>query len=175
MFLFAGSGAMVLLADAPHGLHEVQRLMLSSLLGASQADVLVASGLLAATAAAVLAFRRRLLLWAMDPPSAQVYGTSLVRQDLLVGAWAGGVIGFAIHATGLTFTFGCTVLPVLFVRELAGSLTVALWLAPAVGGCGYVASFVLADRLDLPPGQCCVAVLGGAVAIARLLVWPGRR
>ncbi|MCC7062730.1 MAG: metal ABC transporter permease [Planctomycetes bacterium] len=174
IFLFAGTGAMLLLANAPHGLQEVQRLMLSSLLGASPQDVYLALLLLLGTLLATWRWRRRLLLWAMDPGSAQAYGSSVLRLDLLVGAWLGLGLGFAMHATGLTFTFGCAILPVLFAREVARSLAMVLWLAPLAGFLSFVAGFVLADRWDLPPGQCAVAVQGSLVLLGRLFAWAKR-
>ena len=169
MFLCGGSAAMLLLAEAPHGLQEVQRLMLSSLLGASPADVWIAAGLLLVSVAALQRYRRRLLLWAIDPLTAQVHGTSVGWLDVLVGCWLGLALGFAIHATGLVFTFGTTILPVLVAREVAPSLRAVLWSAPAVGGLAYALAFWLGDRFDLPPGQCTVAVLGAAALLARVV------
>jgi len=174
-FLFAGSAAMLLLADAPHGLQEVQRLMLSSLLGASGADAWLAGTLCAASAAALLRWRRSLLLWATDPASAQVYGLPVRRLDAVVGAWIGAGLGFSIHATGLTFTFGAAVLPVLLLREWARSLAAVLAGAPLAGAGIFAAGFFAADRLDLPPGQATVVLLGAAVAASRALRWLLRR
>lgn len=167
MFLCGGSGAMLLLADAPHGLQEVQRLQLSSLLGASASDVWVSAGLVSIAAAALWRWRRLLLAWAMDPATVQAHGGSVLRLDVLVGGAIGGAIGFSIHATGLPFTFGVAVLPVLLLRELAGSLAAVLGWAPVVGAGGFLAAFWLADRADLPPGQATVVLLGAAVVAAR--------
>lgn len=177
-FLFAGSVAMVLLAHAPHGLQQVQQLFLSSLLGASAVDVQAAATLLGIALVALLWRRRGLWLWATDPVSAAAYGLSVRAHDLAVGTFVGVAIGFAIHATGLTFTFGCTVLPVLLVRELAPSLTAVAWLAPSSGVLTFGVGFWLADRFDLPPGQTTVVVAGAAVAVvraARLVAMRGAR
>jgi ABC-type Mn2+/Zn2+ transport system permease subunit len=76
-----------------------------------------------------LRWRRSIVLWAMDPVTAQVRGTWLRALDLAVGGWIGGCIGFAIHATGLLFAFGVTVLPVLLGRELCSSLRMVWWCA----------------------------------------------
>lgn len=168
-FLFAGSASMLLLADAPHGLQEVQRLMLSSLLGASPQDAWCAGSLLLATAAGLLRWRRLLLLWAMDPATARAHGAPVPWIDAAVGGWLGLGIGFAIHATGLTFTFGVTVLPVLLLREVARSLTALVLAAPLVGCLGYGIGFLGADRFDVPPGQATVAVLGAGVACAHAI------
>lgn len=164
-FLFAGSASMLLLANAPYGTHGIQRLVLSSVLGASPTDVVGAAVLLAIAVVALLVRRRRLLAWAIDPPFAHVAGTPVLAYDLLVGAFVGAAIGFAIQATGLAFTFGATVLPVLAARSLAGSLAQLLWLAPSIGVAAFAGGFWFGDRADVPPGQAAVVVAAAAVPV----------
>ncbi len=167
LFLFGGSAAMVLLAGAPHGMQTVQQVMLSSLLGATRFDAVVALVLLSGTIIVFVAFGRPLLLWAMDPVTAKVHGWPVNTIDLLVGAAIGGVLGFSIHATGLPFTFGATVLPVLAARELARSLRGVLVLAPLLSGAMFLVAWWWADVADLPPGQCAVVLLAVVVVLAR--------
>ncbi len=165
-FLFSGSASMLLLANAPYGAHGIQRLVLSSVLGASPTDVAGAAVLLAIAIAALVVRRRRLLAWAIDPPFAQVAGVPVLAYDLLVGAFAGASIGFAIQAAGLTFTFGATVLPVLVARSFAGSLVQVLWIAPSIGVAAFAGGFWLGDRADVPPAQAAVVVAAAAVPLA---------
>lgn len=122
LFLAGSSLSILLTSRDPHGLEEVKRLTLSSLLGASASDVWLAAGGLLLTLLAVARARGRVMLWATDPVTARVLGSSLLLYDLLVGGWIGVCTGFAIHTTGLLFAFGLTVLPVLLARELARSL-----------------------------------------------------
>ncbi|MCA8948852.1 MAG: metal ABC transporter permease [Planctomycetes bacterium] len=173
-FLFASSAALLLLNDAPHGRQEIQRLMLSSLLGASRADVAIAAALLALSVAAFGWRRRALLLWATDPESAAAYGHRTAVWDLVVGGWIGIAIGFAIHSSGLPFAFGGAVLPVLFARAVTRTLRGTLLVAPLFGAASFGVAFVAGDRLDLPPGQCTVALQAIAAAAARLRP-PSRR
>lgn len=166
----AGSALSVLLgATDPHGLEEVRRLTLSSMLGVSTLDVWLAAGGLLVTVLAALAVRHRVLLWAMDPVTALVHGAKLPRMDVAVGAWLGACTGFAIHATGLLFAFGLSVLPVLVAREVAGSLRRVLWLAPVLGGGGTAAGLFVAHQVDLPPGQVAVGLLVLALPLAFVL------
>jgi len=169
VFLFGGSAAMVLLNDVPHGPQAVQRLFLSSLLTVAPTDVwLVGAGALLLVVVA-MPLRRRLLLWAIDPWTAAAHGASLVRCDLLVGVVLGAWFAYAIAATGLVFTFGAAVLPVLAARSLGGSLRSVLLLAPTLGVVGLALSFALAHRFDLPPGQVFTAVQGALALLCRLL------
>ncbi|MGE3174832.1 MAG: metal ABC transporter permease [Planctomycetota bacterium] len=167
-FLAGGALTMLLLADAPHGLQEVQRLFLSSVLGASPTDVGIAIGLAVGVGLAVWRARRQLLLWAIDPSIAAAYGVRVRRWDLGIGAFVGVTIGFAIHATGLTMTFGLCALPVLLAREVCRVVATALWLAPLAGAAAAAGGFAAGEGFDLPPGQCAVALLAVAVAVAGL-------
>ncbi|HEX5054008.1 MAG TPA: metal ABC transporter permease [Planctomycetota bacterium] len=169
VFLGGASLSVLLTSKQPHGLEEVQRLTLSSLLGASPFDVWFAAGLLVATLLAVCRWRRGILLWAIDPVTTQVHGGSLLVYDLAVGIGVGVATGFAIHSTGLLFAFGLTVLPVLLARSVARSLAAMLWLAPLLGSLVTAAALVLAHVGDLPPGQVAVGGLVLLLAVPALL------
>jgi ABC-type Mn2+/Zn2+ transport system permease subunit len=175
MFLAGGSLAVVLASGQPRGLEEVQRLQLSSMLGASPYDVVAAAGGLLLTLLLVWRTRHGVLLWATDPVTAQVHGCRLFRCDLAVGLWLGGCLGFAIHATGLLFAFGVTVLPVLLARPLAGSLRAVLFLAPLLSLLVTAGALVGAHLGDLPPGQVAVAGLAALLPLAVLLRQLRRR
>lgn len=168
VFLVGGAGAMVLLADAPHGLQELQRLFLSSLLAARPGDVWFGAGALLVTAAWLALRPRQLLAWALEPRTAAAHGLPVARLDVMAGGLVGLVIGQSILATGLVFTFGAVVLPVLAARELASSLRGLLLLAPLCGVLGQTLAFALAHRADLPPGQVAVVVFGALALLARL-------
>jgi ABC-type Mn2+/Zn2+ transport system permease subunit len=167
IFLIGGSMAMVLLASDPHGLQEVQRMQLSSVLFATTADVWAAAVALAAATFAVCRWPRSLALWATDPWTARAQGVHTTAVDVLVGTALGAVIGYAVSATGLLFTFGCTVLPVLCARELAKSLRGVVVAASAAGVAAQAVGLAVANRFDLPPGQATVVVLTLAAVVAR--------
>ncbi|MFO1077460.1 MAG: metal ABC transporter permease [Planctomycetota bacterium] len=166
VFLGGSSLSVLVASNNPHGLEEVQRLQLSSLLGASPFDVWFTAAMLVLALAALLRWRRGILLWAIDPVTTHVHGGSLLGYDLAVGTAIGVATGFAIHATGLLFAFGSLVLPVLLARGIARSLAAVLWLAPVLGVATTALALVVAHVADLPPGQ--VAVGG----LALLLVVP---
>lgn len=168
IFLAAGSGAVLVLTHDPHGLAEVHRLMLSTLLGASPWDVGIAALLLGLAGGTAVALRDRLLLWTLDPVTTQVLGLRVARYDWAIGAAVGIVTGFAIHAAGLVFTFGATILPVLAARSLARSLAGVIWLAPFLGAAQTLVGLLVAHESDLPPGQAAVAVMAVVVLLSRL-------
>ncbi len=169
VFLVGGSASLLLLADAPHGAQALQRLFLSSLLAIEPRDLAALCVAAAVVIALALRFGHAVLAWAIDPRTAAAHGCRLLRMDLLVGSVLGSVLGLAMHTTGLVFTFGLTVLPVLAVRELAPSLRAVLFGAPLLGLAGQALAFGVAHRFDLPPGQVAVVVFGGIAALARAI------
>ena len=169
LFLAGGSGAMVVVASSPHGMQEVQRLMLSSLVYAGPGDVLGAGLGLGVVVLLAWTLPRRLAAWAIDPGTAAAHGIDVRAMDVMIGTCLGLVVGHAMAATGLAFTFGSMVLPVLCARELAGSLRgVCLW-APAIGASSALAGMMLGNRFDLPPGQAAVCVAAAAGPVLRCL------
>jgi ABC-type Mn2+/Zn2+ transport system permease subunit len=167
VFLAAGSGAVLLLTHAPHGLAEVHRLVLSSLVGASRADVWIAAGALAAILAGFAVHRERLMLWALDHVTATALGLPVRRYRIACGVAIGLLTGFAIHSAGLLFTFGATVLPVLIARDLARRLVTVCWLAPLVSVALMAVALVASHLADYPPGQMAVGLMALAAAAAR--------
>ncbi|MEZ5964273.1 MAG: iron chelate uptake ABC transporter family permease subunit [Planctomycetota bacterium] len=168
LFLIGGSASMLLLAQHPHGLADIQRLQLSSLLGADVLDLLVALALTVATLVLGLWRGRRILLVASDETTAEVLGLHVRAYRAALGTWVGLCLAFAIHTTGLMFAFGCTVLPVLLTRTFAPSLRAVLWLAPilSVGTTGVALWLAQLPGLDWPPGQTTVAIQAGLVGVA---------
>ncbi|MBL8732080.1 MAG: metal ABC transporter permease [Planctomycetes bacterium] len=169
IFLAGAALSVLVCCKLPHGLEEVHRLTMSSLLGASPGDVWITAALLVLVATAAATRRRALLLWAIDPVTAQVQGARVFTYDVAVGTTIGATTGFAIHATGLLFAFGLTLLPVLLARSLARSVRTVVWLAPLCGVLGTAASLVLAHVEDLPPGQVAVGLLVVLLPVAALL------
>ena len=169
LFLGGGALAMLLLAHAPHGLQELQRRQFSSLLTVGPLDLAVATGLLAVVLLALQRGRHRLWLWALDPRAAAAHGASLARWDLAVGTVLGLGLGHALHSTGLVFTFGLAVLPVLAAREVATSLRGVLLLAPLAGLAAVVAGFTLGHRFDLPVGQVATAAAALPAVLLRVV------
>jgi ABC-type Mn2+/Zn2+ transport system permease subunit len=166
VFLLAGSLPVLLLARSPHGLEEIQRLLFSTLLSASGSDLWLFGGLAAATAAATLAFRERLLVFALDPELAAAIG---MRPRLWSGATAIGLglsVGLSIRAAGTLYTFGCLVLPALLAKNLCREVGPMLWVAPLFSCAAALAGFVLANHLDWPPAHTTVALLAGALPVA---------
>jgi ABC-type Mn2+/Zn2+ transport system permease subunit len=169
LFLLGAAGSVVVVSHSPHGLEEVQRLLASSLLGATRADAWAFAGLIAVAAAALAVLWRPTVLWLMDPPMAAAAGVRTGALELALALTLGLTIGLSIRATGLLFTFGCLVLPAVIARRLVREVRSMFFLAPAVGLVAAFAGFILANHYDTPPGQMTAALLALAVPVAWVL------
>ncbi|MGH8508075.1 MAG: metal ABC transporter permease [Gammaproteobacteria bacterium] len=159
IFLTAGSGAVLLLAHSPHGLEEVHRLLASSLIGATEADV---AGFMVLTVASVIFFClgwRRILFIALDPMTARALGIHPARWLIATSLALGLAAGLAIRTSGMLYTFGCLVLPGLVAKNLCREVRAMFVVAPLVALAAAVGGFVIAHHADYPPGQMTVAIL----------------
>lgn len=169
VFLVSGSGAILLMAHSPHGLEEVHRLMLSSIIGASQHDVRVFGGLAAGSIAIIATLHGRILLFALDPAMATAAGMNVRAWGLATSAWLGLAAGLSMRASGMLYTFGCLVLPALIAANLCREVRTMIVVAPLVALLSAGAGFVLANHYDYPPGQVIVALMCVLLALTWLL------
>jgi len=166
VFLVSASVPVLLVANQPHGLETIQRLVFSTLLSATDLDLVIFAGLALATAALAWRFHDRLVLLALDPETAGAFGMRRRVWDAALAVWLGVAVGLAIRASGAVFTFGCLVLPSLAARSLCRETRPVLVLAPLLATAACAAAFVLSHGLDWPPAHAAVALLCGAVAAA---------
>lgn len=169
VYLFAASAAILVVARSPHGLEEVHRLLSSSIIGASGADVALFAALLALASLVVARAHRPLLLLAVDPLMAAAVGVPVRLWNALLSCGLGLLIGLSIPTAGVLYAFGCLVLPPLVARNLCREMRPMFLVAPVVAVGTSVVAFVLAHHWDLPPGQATVALLCLLVAASRAL------
>jgi ABC-type Mn2+/Zn2+ transport system permease subunit len=172
LFLAGSSVSVLLVSNSPHGMAEVNRLLASSIIGATTTDVAVFTILLAVTVGVVALRARPLLLLLTDPETARVCGIDVVRWDRAIAVWLAVAVAWSIHVSGIVFTFGCLVLPALVAKRLVHEARSLFFVAPAVALIAAATAFVVANAQDLPPGQLAVAILCAAQALAWL---AGRR
>jgi ABC-type Mn2+/Zn2+ transport system permease subunit len=158
--VFIGGSAMALLlvAQVPHGLQEVQRLTASSMVGASRVDTVVLAVACILLATAVLRWRAVLVTWLLDPAFAAAVGLRLPRLEALLAVVLGLSVGWTLQVGGLLFVLGGLVLPALAARSLARELGTALLLAPLLAVVLAVIGSTVSHFYDLPPAQSTVAL-----------------
>jgi zinc/manganese transport system permease protein len=171
IFLFSSSVSILLLAHSPHGLEEIYRLLSSSLIGATRADVWIFATLAALSILGLLAYHRRLLLVVLDPSFAVAMGMRRWVWELLIGTWLGVAVGLSMRSVGMIYTFGCLVLPALAAKHMCHEVRAMLVLAPVVAVASALFGFVFANHYDYPPAQMTAAFLCAWVVAA----WAGKR
>jgi ABC-type Mn2+/Zn2+ transport system permease subunit len=166
VFLLAGSVPVLLLARSPHGLEEIQRLIFSTLLSVSRADVALLAALGVATALGTLLLRERLMVFTLDPDLAAAIGMRARVWSGATAVWLGLAVGLSIRAAGTLYTFGCLVLPALVARNVCREVRPMLWVAPLVAVAAAFSGFVLSNAFDTPPAHTTVGILSAALPVA---------
>jgi ABC-type Mn2+/Zn2+ transport system permease subunit len=159
LFLSAGAATPLLLSYSPHGLADVQRLVTSSLIGASWSDVILFSIILIAVLFMINRFGPQIRLVLLDRESATEVGLPVSRWQIIIGITVGMVIGLGLRSAGLLFIAGCLLLPVLAAIQLCRTTAAVAWCAPVLALLSALLGTVLAHNYDLPLGQVVVALL----------------
>ncbi len=168
VFLSSASLSILFVAHSPHGLDEIQRLLSSSLIGATQGDVWTFAVLTGGTLLALVVANRRLLLFAMDPPMAAAVGMRVTWWSAGTAIWIGLVIGLAMRVSGMLYTFGLLVLPSLVAKSLCREVRTIFFISPIIAVSAGAIGFVLANHYDFPPAQMTVALLSGLLVLGWL-------
>lgn len=171
VFLFAASGAILIVSHSPLGLEEIHRLLSSSIIGAGATDVWVFTVFLLFTAIFLGTTHTRLLLFTLDPAMAAAVGMRIKLWSLIISAGLGLAVGLAIRTSGMLYTFGCLVLPALVAKSLCREVRAMFLVAPLVSLGAGVLGFILANHYDFPPAQMTVALL----CLFLCLAWVWRR
>jgi ABC-type Mn2+/Zn2+ transport system permease subunit len=170
VFLVSASLSILLVAHSPHGLEEVQRLLSSSIIGATAVDVWTFGSLAGCTLLIAILAHRRLLLFALDPAMAMAVGMRVSCWAVGSAAWLGLAVGLCMRVSGVLYTFGSLVLPALMAKNLCREVSTVFLLAPCIAVGVGVVGFVLANHFDYPPAQMTVALL----SVLLLITWPLR-
>ncbi len=168
LFLLGAAGAIVVVSHSPHGMEEIQRLVSSSIIGATGSDVLTFAAATAVTGAVVAWKWRAILLWVMDPTTAAAAGVPVRLMETISAVWLGLGVGLAIRVSGMLYTFGCLVLPALAAKSLCREVRTMFIAAPCFGVGVACIGFVVANHHDFPPAQLTIALMAAALPLAWL-------
>ena len=175
LFLSAGAATPLLLSYSPHGLADVQRLVTSSLIGASWSDAMVFSIILIGVLFMLIRYGSRIRLVLLDREAATEMGLSVSRWQFFIGVTVGLVIGLGLRSAGLLFIAGCLLLPVLAAIQCCRTTAAVAWCAPILALLSAILGTFLAHEYDLPLGQVVVALLAlGCVVGWVIRTWLDR-
>ncbi len=159
VFIAAGAGAILVLAQAPAGMEQFRRMQASSVIGATTLDVVIFAALLVLIAAVLFWFGRSIVLLLADPVMAAAIGMRVRVWDLGLAVFSGACVGLGVRSAGMLFTFGCLALPVMIAKQACGEVRSLFWAGPLVAAVAALVGLWLSYAWDLPPGQVVVALL----------------
>lgn len=173
VFIAAGAGAILVLAQAPAGMEQFRRMQASSVIGATTLDVAVFVVLLVLMAGVLIWGGRSIVLLLSDPVMAAAIGMRVRAWDLALAVFSGACVGLGVRSTGMLFTFGCLALPVMIAKQACGEVRSMFWVSPLIAAVAALLGLWLAYIADLPPGQVVVALLCVVLvfAVAARCVW----
>jgi ABC-type Mn2+/Zn2+ transport system permease subunit len=164
VFLLGASGSVLLVANSPHGLAEVNRLLASTIIGARPADVYLLSCLAVLVSVTALLRRNEITLLITDAEMAAAVGMNTAGWERALAVGLGATVAFSMHVAGMLYTFGLLVLPPMIAKHLCSEIRQMFVVAPAIALFAALISFVIANSADLPPAQVTVCILCGAQA-----------
>ncbi|MBD0745051.1 metal ABC transporter permease [Streptomyces sp. CBMA152] len=148
-------------------------LLWGSILSVGSADLWLLGALAAAVPALFWWRRRDLALLLYDRELALSAGVRVDRLTLLLLVLVAVAVAGAIKLTGALLVDALTLLPALAARRLGASLTSITAWAVGIGLTVNATGFLVALRLDLPPGPVLVLTAGAVVLAVHLI--PERR
>jgi len=166
VFIAAGAGAILVLAQAPAGMEQFRRMQASSVIGATTLDVAVFAALLVVMAGVLLWAGRSIVLLLSDPVMAAAIGMRVRVWDLALAIFSGLCVGLGVRSTGMLFTFGCLALPVMIAKQACGEVRSMFWVSPLIAAAAGLIGLWLSYHWDLPPGQVVVGLLCVVLVIA---------
>ncbi|MCX5071721.1 metal ABC transporter permease [Streptomyces sp. NBC_00513] len=166
------AAALLLLAVSGVNASGAFALLWGSILSVGTAD-LVVLGVLALLVPALFRWRRDVALLLYDRELAQCSGVPVRALTAVLLVLVAVAVAGAIKLTGALLVDALTLLPALAARRLGTSLrSITLW-AVAIGVVVNLTGFLIALRLDWPPGPVLVLTAGAVVLAVHFL--PERR
>lgn len=149
--------------------------LFGSVLGVRRPDAWVAWIVGLGVVAAVVYWRRPLLLWAFDEPGARSMGVRTTGVRLLLMTLLGLSIVVSMRLAGVLLVTALLVLPGAIALRLTDRLGPAFALSTGASVLGVAGGVLVAFEFDLPPGPSVVGVLIAMLACASALRWARHR
>jgi len=138
--------------------------LFGNVLGVSETDVFVVTGVALATAAIVFVRYRQLLFTTFDPEVAEVSGVNTGMMDALLAIILAATITATMNVVGVMLIAAVLVIPPVIGRLLTDSFHKMMWISIATGAfCGFVGVY-LSYHLNWSSGA--TVVITGAVLFA---------
>lgn len=165
-FAIANAATYVFGRMSPVGSSHVEELLHGEILGVGLHECETLLVVLGLVLAALVLWRRELVLVSFDREFALVLGKRALRLELLIHLLCAVTVAAGTMMLGPTILFGLLVLPPLAARPFTRSMPAFLGLSSLLGVLAVVGGVALAFQADLPFGA-------SVVAVAALELVPG--
>jgi manganese/iron transport system permease protein/iron/zinc/copper transport system permease protein len=140
--------------------------LFGNVLGVTQADVWLVTGVALFAGAAVFLRYRQLLFSTFDAEVAEVSGVNTAVTDILLALILAATIASTMTVMGVTLIAATLVIPPVIARLLTDSFHRMLWISVAVGAaCSFVGVY-LSYYLDWSSGASVVITAAGVFVVA---------
>ncbi len=169
-YAMAAAATILFLAADPYAEAQLVGILKGDILATTRSSLSLVATVLGGVVAALLVFRRELLLVSFDRDMAAVLGFRTRVWDTLLYLLIGITISFGVMTAGPMVTFGFLIIPPVTARMVARRMLTFSLVAALLGGATAFLGFAGAYRWDLPLGPAEVAV----ASILLLVVAAGR-
>lgn len=166
VYLFGAGGMALLLAQAGTEIHNVTTLLLGNPVVVLERDFLLVSRLAVALGLLHLVCARGFVQASFDPEGARVRGLPVRTLDILLLASLAVAVSACTRVLGALPVFAFSVLPAMAAVRLSPNVTVALFVATAIGAAAGFFGYFLAFVYRVPVGAVQTVLAVGLVVLA---------
>jgi zinc/manganese transport system permease protein len=178
VYAVSAAGAVLLMANAPHGAEHLRSMLVGNIITVSGREVAQVGVLYAAIGILHWACRRPFFLISTDPEAAFRQGWRVRLWDFVFYASFGLVVTSSVRIAGVLLVFAYLIVPALAGTTLAASTQSRLLIGWGFGTLVSVVGMAASATFDLPTGATVVCVFGLTLlfgwALARCLGWMPR-
>lgn len=153
LFLLSSAGAIVLLSQSPIGKDVIDKIIFSTIIGASSKDVKILLTLFVITVILLILFLDKLTLVFTDRDYAASIKLPATRIEFIFAILSGIILGFCLKISGTLYTFGCLILPVLIAGNFFKSVRILFLISPIVAFLFSFLGFSAGNFYNIPQTQ----------------------
>jgi zinc/manganese transport system permease protein len=173
-YVVASALAILLLDKSPHGLEEIESMLVGSILFVTKQAVWEAAAIYGVVAFIHYRFRKELFEISLDPDGSKKRGLNIFLYDLLFYSTFGLVVASSVRIAGVLMVFSYLIIPAVIAVMFADGLRTRLIIGWVLGFAGSVAGLFMSATRDMPTGAA-VVVAFGAMLVISLLIWKWKQ
>lgn len=160
LFLLSSAGSIVLLSKSPIGKEVIDKLIFSTIIGATKEDVNLVATISLIGITLICLFMDKVTLVFTDRDYATAIRLPATFIEIVFALFSGVALGACLKISGTLYTFGCLVLPVLISANFIKSTRVLFFMAPIAAFLFAFLGFALGNFYDIPQTQLTVFCMG---------------